>query len=100
MLTTDDMEAAIVQEALFQDERISQYWDGKQVFGRLAARGLRLVDPVAWDVYLLYYPGTTWEGEMLPTPDFWMHQLNERPDLLLDPVRLTTEVLKAIKTGL
>jgi hypothetical protein len=33
----------------------------------------------------------------MPTPDFWMHQLNERPDLLLDPGRLMVEVQKAIE---
>ncbi len=35
-----------------------------------------------------------------PTPDFWMHQLNERPDLLLDPDRLMAEVQKAIEATL
>ena len=87
MLTADDIDAAIAQEAFFQNERISQYWDGEQVFGRLAARGLGLDEPIAWDIYLLYHPGTIWVGEKMPAPDFWMHQLNERPDLLLDPAR-------------
>lgn len=38
-----------------------------------------------------------WKGERIPDPDFWLHQLNERPDLLLDPDRLMAEVQKAIE---
>jgi hypothetical protein len=99
MLTADDRDATIAQEAFFQDERIYQYWDGEQIFGRLAARGLGLGESIAWDIYLLYHPGTIWADGKMPAPDFWMHQLNERPDLLLDPVRLMEEVQKAIKTS-
>jgi hypothetical protein len=98
MLAADDWDAANVQEAYFQDKRISQYWDGEQVFGRLAARGLGLNEPVAWDIYLLYHPGTIWVGGKMPAPNFWMHQLNERPDLLLNPVRLMAEVQEAIQS--
>jgi hypothetical protein len=35
----------------------------------------------------------------MPAPDFWMHQLNERPDLHLDPERLMAEVQKAIEAA-
>jgi hypothetical protein len=97
MLVGDDLNAAVAQEALFQDERVSQYWDGERALGRLVSRSLALSSPVAWDIYLLYSQGTIWKGEEMPTPDFWMHQLNERPDLLLDPARLMAEVQKAIE---
>lgn len=97
MLTADDQDAAIAQEALFKDERVSQYWDSERVLGRLVSQTLKLVTPVAWDIYLLYSPGAMWKGERIPTPDFWMHQLNERPDLLLDPDRLMAEVQKALE---
>ena len=30
--------------------------------------------PRAWDVYMLYRPGVTWD-DAPPAPDFWMHQL-------------------------
>ncbi len=33
----------------------------------------------------------------MPIPDLWMHQLNERPNLRLDLVRLIAEVQKAIE---
>ncbi len=97
MLAGDDLNAALAQETYFQETRIHQYWDGERVFGRLAAQGLGLNEPIAWDIYLLYYPGTIWSGEKLPIPEFWMHQLDERPDRLLDPARLTAEVQKAIQ---
>ena len=97
MLTADDLDAAIAQEALFKDERVSQYWDSERVLGRVVSQTLKLTAFVAWDIYLLYLPGAIWKGERIPTPDFWMHQLNERPDLLLDPDRLMAEVQKAIE---
>jgi hypothetical protein len=97
MLTNDDQDAAIAQEAVFEDERVSQYWDGERALGRMVSRTLKLAALVAWDIYLLYSPGAMWKGEWIPTPDFWMHQLDERPDLLLDPDRLMAEVHKAIE---
>ena len=97
MLAADNLDAAIAHEALFQDERISQYWDGERVLGRLVSRTLKLAAPVAWDIYLLYAPGAMWKGDKMPGPAFWMHQLNERPDLFFDPERLMAEVRKAIE---
>jgi hypothetical protein len=97
MLAVDDLDAAIEQEALFQDERIYQYWDGERILGRMVSQTLILSDLIAWDIYLLYFPGAIWKGDRIPIPDFWMHQLNERSDLLLDPVRLMAEIQKAIE---
>lgn len=99
MLTADDLDAAIAQEALFQDERFSHSWDGERVLGRLVSQTLKLAAFVAWDIYLLYSPGAMWKGGRLPTPDFWMHQLNERPDLFLDPHRLLAEVQQTIEAA-
>jgi hypothetical protein len=98
MLAADDLNAALAQEAFFQDRRVHQYWDGERIFGRLVARRLALAAPIAWDIYLLFFPSTNWRGEKMPAPDFWMHQLDERPDLYLEPTRLMAEVQKAIKT--
>jgi len=49
---------------------------------------LNLKALIAWDVYLIYLPNHIWDTELPPKPKFWMHQLNEEPTLLLDPVRL------------
>ena len=97
MLSADDVNAVLVQEALFQDKRVSQYWDGKRVLGRMVSQTLNLSTPFGWDIYLLYSPGATWKNRRLPMPDFWMHQLDERSDLRLDPKMLLTEVRKAIE---
>lgn len=96
MLPADDLGAALAQEVTLHDERVSQYWDGKRVLGRIVSRILKLSAPIAWDVYLLYSPGATWKDGNLPVPDFWMHQLGERMDLRLDAGRLRTEVQKMI----
>lgn len=51
----------------------------------------------AWDVYLLYPPGTRWEDHDLPVPTLWMRQLSDPgadEDRLLrrDPSRLAAEL--------
>lgn len=97
MLAADDIQAAIAQEASFQDERVNHYWDGEQALGRLVSRALKLEAPVAWDIYMLYSPGAMWKGERLPAPEFWMHQLAEPAGLHLDPDRLGAEVHDAIE---
>ena len=99
MLLADDLTAAIAQEALFQDERVSHYWDSERALGQLVSHTIKLTTIIAWDIYLLYPSGAVWKGEMLPAPSFWMHQLDERTDLLLDPVRLKVEVQKAIEAN-
>lgn len=96
MLAADDLPAALAREAELRDGRVSHYWDGRRALGRLAARSLNLSAPTAWDIYLLYPPGVSWAQEALPAPLFWMHQLDERPDLLLDPARLDEAVRQAL----
>ncbi len=99
MLPADDLDAAISLEDLFQEGRVFHYWDGEQVLGRQVSHTLMLTAPVAWDIYLLYSPGATWKDGRISAPKFWMHQLDERKDLLLDPVRLNVEVQKAIEAN-
>jgi hypothetical protein len=96
MLEADDLNAALAQEAIFRDERLTQSWDSKRALGKMVSRLLALSVPIAWDTYLLYPSGARWEGESIPAPDFWMHQLDERPDLLLKPDRLMAEVQRAM----
>jgi hypothetical protein len=96
MLPVDDLAAASAQEALCPDKRVFHYWDDKRTLGQLVSKILQLSTPIAWDIYLLYSPGTSLERETIPTPNFWMHQLDERSDLLLDPERLMSVVQKSI----
>ena len=97
MLPADEIQAAIAQEASFQDERVNHYWDGERALGRLVSQTLKLAAPVAWDIYLLYSPGTMWKSEQLRAPEFWMHQLEESTGLRLDPDRLIAEVHNTIE---
>lgn len=58
------------------DSSARQYWDGSDLLGAqykqvLGWRGN------AWDVYLLYGPKAQWQGDLPPSPDFFMHQTSE-----------------------
>ena len=68
MLESDNLEAARLEASLYQDKRISHYWDDD---GKLATEfGQKLgLDRKAWDVYLLY-------DKKAKTPSYWMHQLD------------------------
>ena len=88
MLVTDSLDAAEQREASFSDPRDKQFWDPDRIFGQLLSQTLNLKASIAWDVYLVYPPGHPWNTELPPKPEFWMHQLDEEPILLLDPARL------------
>ena len=92
MLVTDNLNAAEKQEAIFSDSRVCHYWDPKKFLGQMLSRTLHLKTSIAWDVYLVYPPEHPWETDLPPAPEFWMHQLDEEPRLLLDPLRLKRTV--------
>jgi len=87
MLQTDSMDTAIQREFIFSDDRLRQLWDPERIFGSLMSQTLQLRKSIAWDVYLLYPPDHPWDAELLPTPEFWMHQQDEVASLYLDPSR-------------
>jgi hypothetical protein len=97
MLVTDSLDAANQRAIKFSDPRIQQFWDPERILGRLLSRTLNLKESIAWDVYLIYPPNHIWDTELPPTPEFWMHQLNEEPTLLLDPLRLKHTVKAMIE---
>lgn len=97
MLATDSLNAAEQREAMFLDSRVKHYWDPERVLGQMLSKTLQLKAPIAWDVYLLYPPEHFWEAEIPPAPDFWMHQLDEEPRLLLDPLRFKRTVRAMIE---
>ena len=92
MIETDNFAAANERETKFSDSRVWQFWDPDRFVGRLLSQTLNLKESIAWDVYLVYLPNHSWDGELPPIPQFWMHQLNEDPALLLDPPRLRQSV--------
>jgi hypothetical protein len=90
----DSPATAAEQAKTVRDARISQGWDSSRDVGKLFEATLDLHE-IAWDVYLIYKPGVTWEGQQPPHPTFWMHQLDGAdPSLLLcvNPSRLGSEV--------
>jgi hypothetical protein len=54
-----------------------QYWDGNDLLGEQYKQVLGWNDD-AWDVYMLYGPKVRWTGPSPPTPDFFMHQTNQK----------------------
>jgi len=78
MLRSDNKESAEAEaDVSHADARISRWWNGRKDIGKAYSKTLGL-HGTAWDVYLVYGPGKTWEGKVPPYPDFWMHQLRKR----------------------
>ncbi len=90
ILPDDREEAARESSKLIGDSRASHFWDAEKALPPLLAPLLGLPkDWPAWDVYLAYPAGPTWEAEP-PAPAFWHHQLG---DLDVAP-KLDGEVFK------
>jgi hypothetical protein len=87
MLPTDSLDSAIQRELMLSDARVEQLWDPDRIFGSLLSQTLNLTLSIAWDVYLLYPPDHSWDAELPPPPEFWMHQQDEELSLYLDPTR-------------
>ena len=90
----DSREAATRQADTVRDARIVQGWNETKRVGKAFGETLGL-HGIAWDVYLVYEPGITWEAQQPPQPTFWMHQLEGGdPNLMLceSPARLSAEV--------
>jgi copper chaperone CopZ len=101
MLAGDDASAATVQAGAFTDDRLRlQGWDTEREIGNAFEKTLDLTR-TAWDVYLVYEPGLTWDGEFPPKPSYWMHQLTEDSgadqQYCLNPVTLAREVEKRLE---
>jgi hypothetical protein len=83
------------------DARATHYWDGLRVMMR-GYRAVLEVPEDPWDVYLVYGPGTRWESELPPKPDYWMQQLWSEPEPrvkgpYLDPEVFADKVITLLK---
>jgi hypothetical protein len=85
ILGSDDLGAARRAAARHPDPRVLHFWDREGALGH-ALGDVLAIPPrpyddgphgTAWDVYLLYPPGTHWQGATPPVPTFWMHQLDQ-----------------------
>jgi len=77
MLAADNLVAAKRCETKLTDSRVKHYWNPDRTFGQLLSQTLNLKASMAWDVYLVYPPDHTWDTELPPPPEVWMHQLDE-----------------------
>lgn len=79
---------------LVPDRRATHWWDedGATLTAFQSATGL---DGDVWDAYLVYPPGTRWEGDAAPKPVYWEHQLQRAAGLapFLDGETLASKVL-------
>jgi hypothetical protein len=72
-ISTDSRNHALERSNQFPEPRVSYYWDPQKLAGKSWGSVLEL-EMSAWDVYLLYPSNQNWNTE-LPSPIFWMHQL-------------------------
>lgn len=72
---SDGADAASRAATIFDDPRVAQFHDPRQLVGQAFAKGL-LKSPPAWDIYLFYAQGSTWTDRDPPRPTQWMHQLD------------------------
>lgn len=76
MLPSDNRRAAIRAAQTIVDPRVRHFHDPKKRAGKIIARSLGEPDYVAWDIYLFYPVGSTWDT--LPSvPSHWAHQVSE-----------------------
>jgi hypothetical protein len=62
--------------SLVTDRRATHFWDEEGRLPELFKKSLGLEQKRwAWDVYLIYPPGTRWDTELPPKPVYWQHQL-------------------------
>lgn len=76
MMSGDTDEAAQKAVKKFKDKRVKQFYDPRQLAGRVFAKSLGHNDKVAWDIYMFYPGGVIWRN-LPPPPDAFMHQLRD-----------------------
>ncbi len=103
MMRNDSHERADTQAAPFKELMAVHVWDAERKVGNLYSKTLRL-ESTAWDFYLLYPPGVTWDDDQPPEPAFWMHQLPTSSgaprDLVLYPSKFSQELLGLLGDGI
>lgn len=79
ILRTDDERSARKATTILPDARVFHYWIDSEAVGEAFQAPLALEGEPAWDVYLVYPPGTEWRGSGPPKPSYFMHQLRSLP---------------------
>lgn len=82
---------------LMRGDDVHHYWDGERHIGRAAQEFIEGLNEPAWDLWLLYKPGRTWDADT-PEPDWWEHQLGalrrKFPERWLDAERFAGKATK------
>jgi hypothetical protein len=76
MLLGDSEATAKDKAEIFNDHRVCQFYDPDKLSGKAIAKSVGWEGMVAWDIYLFYPNGSVW-SDFPPTPQYWMHQLEE-----------------------
>lgn len=74
MMAPDNLEHAQEQASTTEDARITDMYDGHHAVGRMF-RDLLGLNAVAWDTYMIYPAGPTWDDELPPMPLDVQYQL-------------------------
>jgi hypothetical protein len=76
MLRADGEAAASKSAQIFDDVRVTQFYDPTFRSSKVFAKDVLHADGgPAWDMYLYYEPGATWDAAP-PKPEEWYHQLS------------------------
>jgi hypothetical protein len=78
IMEDDAIATAQAAAADLADARASYFHDPAHHAGRALSRAFGWRQHVAWDAYLFYAPGASWEGETPPPPSEWFHALQDR----------------------
>ncbi len=100
ILPADSADAAGASSSIVEDGRAMQFWDGRKALSGPFALTLRLPEgSPAWDVYMVYPVGVTWD-DAPPAPAFWHHQLGPQPKAaVLDGSRFREQLQQLINGG-
>lgn len=60
------------------DPRARSWWDEDMQLSDHLTEHIDCTDQV-WDIYTIYEPGSTWDGDGPGPPDFWLHKLTTCP---------------------
>lgn len=78
---------------LLHGGNVTHYWDPSGKSGEAVMQALGIAPIYAWDVWLIYPPGGTWDASAPPAPARWMHQLGQLPrETRLNPEAFAADV--------
>ncbi len=97
MLGEETAEDAPSGSVYLNDPRSTHFWTGEHTLVEMLQKPIGLEDELAWDVFLVYAPGTEW-GETPPVPDYYMHHGKSLPaERRLNGVKLHEQVRRLLE---